>query len=302
MEWTTILGLFLGFAAMCGVLMFGKSEASFATFIDPPALLMVFGGAAAVVLIGFPVRQLKNLVAMLRKTIRAPKNDPAELIDEIVRLAEVARKDGLLRLEPIARQIRDPFLALGINLAVDGARPHAIREIMNNEVAALAARHRQAKKVVELVGRCGPAFGMIATLLGLILMLGSLSKPATVGPSMALALVGTLYGVLLANLVCIPLCEKLGYLSQEEQISRQIIIHGVLAIQAGDIPRVIRQKLDMFLPPPRRLRPYIRANIQPPAKHGDGPLPSESGNGPPPPELSDSPPPQIRIRRYTRAA
>src|SRR6516162_5173647 len=115
MEWTTILGLFLGFAAMCGVLMFGKSEASFATFIDPPGLLMVFGGAAAVVLIGFPGRQIKNLAAILRKTVRAPKNHPAELIDEIVRLAEIARRDGLLTLEPIARQIRDPFLVLGIN-------------------------------------------------------------------------------------------------------------------------------------------------------------------------------------------
>jgi chemotaxis protein MotA len=254
---------------------------------------MVFGGAAAVVLIGFPGRQIKNLAAILRKTVRAPKNHPAELIDEIVRLAEIARRDGLLTLEPIARQIRDPFLVLGINLAVDGTRPHVVREIMDNEVATLVARHRQAKKVVELVGRCGPAFGMIATLLGLILMLGNLSKPATVGPSMALALVGTLYGVLLANLVCIPLCEKLAYLSQEEEISRQIVIHGVLAIQAGDNPRIVRQKLDMFLPPPRRLRPYIRATIQPPPQRGDGP---------PPPERSVNPPPQIRIRRYTRAA
>ncbi len=284
MEWTTIAGLILGFAAMCGVLLFGKSDASFATFIDPPALLMVFGGAAAVVLIGFPGRQIKNLAAIVSKTIRAPKIDPADLIDEIVRLAEIARKDGLLSLEPIARHIRDPFLALGINLAVDGTRPHAVREIMDNEVATLAARHQQAKKVVELVGRCGPAFGMIATLLGLIIMLGGLSKPTTVGPSMALALVGTLYGVLLANLICIPLCEKLGYLSQEEQISRQIVIHGVLAIQAGDNPRVVRQKLDMFLPPPRRLRPYIRASFQSSSDRGDGP------------------PPQIRIRRYTRAA
>lgn len=258
MEWTTTLGLFLGFAAMCGVLMFGKTEASFATFIDPPALMMVFGGAAAVVLVGFPGRQIQNLAAILRKPFLAPKDEPAALIDELVHLAEVARKNGLLSLEPIAREIPNPFVALGIQLAVDGNRPETVREIMENEVAALAARHRQAKKVVELVGRCGPAFGMIATLLGLILMLGSLSKPDTVGPSMAIALIGTLYGALLANLICIPLGEKLSYLSQEEQTVRQIVIHGVLAIQAGDNPRVVRQKLDMFVPPPLRVRPYVQ--------------------------------------------
>jgi chemotaxis protein MotA len=259
MEWTTIAGLILGFAAMCGVLMFGKSEASFATFVDPAALLMVFGGAAAVVLVGFPSRQLQNLFSIVRKPFLAAKEDPAEVIDELVRLAEIARKDGLLALESVAREIRNPFIALGVQLAVDGTQPATLNEIMQNEVEALAGRHRQAKKVVELVGRCGPAFGMIATLLGLILMLGSLSKPDTVGPSMAIALIGTLYGALLANLICIPLGEKLGYMSHEEQLVRQIVIRGILAIQAGDNPRVVRQKLDMFLSPPLRIRPYAHA-------------------------------------------
>ena len=259
MEWTTLLGLVLGFVAMCGVLMFGKTEASFATFIDPPALLMVFGGAAAVVLVGFPGRQLHNLFSILRKPFFSQPEEPAVLIDEMVRLAEVARKDGLLALEAVTHDIENPFIAQGSPLAVDGTQPETVREVMQSEVEALAARHRQAKKVIELVGRCGPAFGMIATLLGLILMMGSLSKPETVGPSMAIALIGTLYGAILANLVCIPLGEKLSYLSQEELLLRQIIIRGVQAIQAGDNPRVVRQKLEMFLPPPQRVRPYLHA-------------------------------------------
>ena len=142
----------------------------------------------------FPLRQLQNFFSIIRKPFLAAKEDPAEVIDELVHLAEIARKDGLLALEAIAREIRNPFIALGVQLAVDGTRPETLSEIMQNEVEALAGRHRQAKKVVELVGRCGPAFGMIATLLGLILMLGSLSKPDTVGPSMAIALIGTLYG------------------------------------------------------------------------------------------------------------
>ena len=172
--------------------------------------------------------------------------------------AELARKDGLLALELPAREIRDPFLAMGIQLVVDGTRPEAVAEIMGTEVEARAERHREAKKIVELVGRCGPAFGMIATLLGLILMLGNLENPDTIGPSMAIALIGTLYGALLANLFCIPLGEKLSFLSQEEVLVRQIVIRGVLAIQAGDHPRVVRQKLDLFLPPRLREQPYLQ--------------------------------------------
>ena len=259
MEWTTILGLILGFASMAGVLVLGKTGASINTFIDPPALLMVFGGAAAVALIGFPSRQLQSLFAILRKPFLSRLEDPAELIGELVRLAELARKDGLLALE--AQGPRDPR---PVRRAGDptGGRRHASGGRRRDHAPrgrSRAARHREAKKIVELVGRCGPAFGMIATLLGLILMLGNLENPDTIGPSMAIALIGTLYGALLANLICIPLGEKLSYLSHEELLARQIVIRGVLAIQAGDNPRVVRQKLDMFLPPRLRERGKVRA-------------------------------------------
>lgn len=219
---------------------------------------MVFGGAAAVTLIGFPSRQLQNLFSILLKPFLSRLEEPSELINELVELAELARKDGLLALEAKAREIRNPFVAMGIQLAVDGTRHEVIEEIMTHEVESRAARHREAKKIVELVGRCGPAFGMIATLLGLILMLGNMENPDTIGPSMAIALIGTLYGALLANLICIPLGEKLSYLSHEELLARQIVIRGVLAIQAGDNPRVVRQKLEMFLPPRLRDRPYAQ--------------------------------------------
>jgi chemotaxis protein MotA len=260
MEWTTIVGLILGFVSMGGVLILGKTEATLNTFIDPPALLMVVGGAAAVTLIGFPSRQLQNLFSILKKPFVGGLPEPADLIAELVQLAELARKDGLLALETQASEIRDPLIAMGVQLAVDGTKPEVLAEIMNHEVEARAARHREAKRIVELVGRCGPAFGMIATLLGLILMLGNLENAATVGPSMAIALIGTLYGALLANLVCIPLGEKLSYLSHEELLGRQIVVRGVLAIQAGDNPRVVRQKLDMFLPP--RLREQFLAEVK----------------------------------------
>ena len=248
MEISTILGLIVGFSAMVGVLLFGKSNVSVNEFIDPPAILMVFGGATAVALVGYPLKQVINLAAILKKPFVTKPVNPVELIDELVELAEVARRDGLLALEVRTKDLRDPFIANGIQLSVDGTRSEILEEIMRTEISALENRHREAKKILELIGRCGPAFGMIATLLGLILMLGNLDNPSTVGPSMAVALIGTLYGAVLANLVCIPLSEKLAYLNSEEVLLKQIALKGILAIQAGDNPRIVRQKLDVFIP------------------------------------------------------
>jgi chemotaxis protein MotA len=259
MEISTILGLILGFGAMLGVLMFGETEVSLAKFIDPPAIMMVFGGAVAVALVGYPLKQVINIFAMLKKTIFTTAENPAEVIEQIVGLAETARKDGLLALENKTRELKDPFIMLGIQLSVDGTRAELVQEIMRTEIEALDGRHREAKKLIELIGRCGPAFGMIATLLGLILMLGNLDDPSTIGPSMAMALIGTLYGAVMANLVCIPLGEKLSYFSHEEILLKQIILKGILAIQAGDNPRIVRQKLDTFVAPKLRQKPQFEA-------------------------------------------
>ncbi len=254
MEISTILGLLIGLAMMVGVLMVGESHVSLTKFIDPPAMMMVFGGAVAVTLVGFPLKQVLNIFGILKKPFFARPEHPGELIEQIVGLAEVARKEGLLALEGKTKEIKDPFITLGIQLSVDGTRSEVVEEIMRNEMEALEGRHREAKKILELMGRCGPAFGMIATLLGLILMLGNLDSPDTIGPSMAVALIGTLYGAVMANLFCIPMGEKLSYLSHEEMLLKQIIIKGILSIQAGDNPRIVRQKLDTFLPPKLRER------------------------------------------------
>jgi chemotaxis protein MotA len=170
-----------------------------------------------------------------------------ELISEIVRLSEVARKDGLLALESHVKDIRDPTLVLGIQMSVDGTRPEVIEHVIRKQIEGDQSRLHVEKKMFELMGRCGPAFGMIATLLGLILMLGNLDDPDSIGPSMAMALVGTLYGAAMANMVCIPLAEKLGYLAHHEIVAKETILDGVLAIQAGDNPRVVEQKLSTYL-------------------------------------------------------
>jgi chemotaxis protein MotA len=255
MDIGTIGGLILALACMGGALavmgMHGEGV-NLAGFIDPPAILMVLGGALAVVLVGFPIPRVMSLLSIARKLFFRRKENPAGLIREIVKLAEVARRDGLLALENKTADIKDPFIALGIQMAVDGTKPETMAEIMHTEIGAMEARHNEGRKVLETVGRCGPAFGMIATLLGLVMMLGNLSNAASIGPSMAVALIGTLYGAVAANLICIPMAEKLACLHHEEMLGKEIVLRGVLAIQSGDSPRVVEQKLITFLPPKMR--------------------------------------------------
>lgn len=256
MDIATLFGLILGFVMMFGALFamagHGGGGVNLASFIDVPAIMMVLGGGLAVALVGFPIKRVLSMAMVIKKLFFRKKENVGHLIEEIVKLAEVARRDGLLALESKAKEIDDPFVALGIRMAVDGIKPETVEEVLRTEIQAMESRHHEGKKVLELVGRCGPAFGMIATLLGLVMMLGNLSDAASIGPSMAVALVGTLYGAVTANLVCIPFTEKLSCLSHEESMVKEIVVRGVMAIQSGDSPRIVQQKLSTFLPPKQR--------------------------------------------------
>jgi chemotaxis protein MotA len=258
MDVTTVGGLILGFLMMgCAVAFMGISGdggVNLAGFIDPPAIMMVLGGGAAVMLVGFPLPRVLSMLPIAKKLFFRKKENPSVLIQGMVKLAEVARREGLLALESKTKDIKDPFVALGIQMAVDGIKPDIVAEIMRTEIESMETRHHEGRKVLETIGRCGPAFGMIATLLGLVMMLGNLSNAASIGPSMAVALIGTLYGAVTANLICIPMAEKLACLNHEEVLIKEIVLRGVLAIQSGDSPRVVEQKLITFLPP--KLRPY----------------------------------------------
>jgi chemotaxis protein MotA len=157
------------------------------------------------------------------------------------------------------QDLENHTLVLGVQMAVDGTRPEVIEDIFRTEMHSEEARHHVGKKMFEIMGRCGPAFGMIATLLGLILMLGNLDDPDSIGPTMAMALVGTLYGAAMANMICTPCAEKLGYYSRQELLGKELILKGILAIQAGENPRVIEQKLYTYLPPKQRAGSHERA-------------------------------------------
>lgn len=260
MDIASIAGLIFAFGMMLGSLVvmeaMGHGQVNYGAFVDPPAIMMVIGGGCAVALVGFPLRNVLNTFKVLLKVFFNKPENLGHLISELVSFAETARRDGLLALESRAASVNDPFVALGIQMAVDGTRPEVIEEVMRSEIGSMLARHKENRKVIELIGRCGPAFGMIATLLGLIMMLGNLADASSIGPSMAVALIGTLYGALMANLICIPFGEKLTVRSQEEALGKEIIVRGILAIQSGDNPRTIQQKLNSFLPP--KLRPGAR--------------------------------------------
>ena len=178
--------------------------------------------------------------------------DPKKLIEDLVRYAELARRDGILALEGVSNEIESPFMVKAIQLAVDGTEPELIDNILNTEIEYIKKRHETGKKIAELFGKYAPAFGMIGTLIGLVAMLANLNDVKTLGPKMAVAIITTLYGAMLANMIFLPVADKLETRSKEEMMILELIVLGVMSIQQGDNPRIVQQKLSIILPPSER--------------------------------------------------
>lgn len=250
MDLASLIGLLMGIGLIIGSVLMGGG--SFGSFIDIPSIMVVVGGAIAASLICFPLKTILALPVVAKKVFLNKPQDCTGLIEQLVSLAETARRDGLLALESRLQEIDNDFIKLGIQMAVDGTRPEIIEDILRTEINSLTTRHRNGKRVFDQLGRFAPAYGMIGTLMGLIMMLSNMSDPSSIGAGMAVALITTLYGAIIANVVFIPFAEKLGFLSKQELISREIIVRGIMAIQSGENPRVIEQKLNTFLPPKAR--------------------------------------------------
>ncbi len=223
--------------------------AKFSAFIDMPSLYIVFGGALACLMMAFPMRNVMQLPKIFLKAFFPKPTQIAPVIAQLVKFAEVARRDGILALEGQASEIRDPFILLGIQMAIDGTDAQMIETIMRTEMETVATRHKIGKAMLDTLTKYAPAFGMIGTLVGLIIMLGNMDDPAAIGPGMAVALLTTLYGAALANMLCNPAADKLAFYSKREWEVREVIVRGILAIQDGDNPRVLEQKLSTFLSP-----------------------------------------------------
>ncbi|MEX2673580.1 MAG: motility protein A [Phycisphaeraceae bacterium] len=249
MDLGTIVGVIMAFAMILWAIFAGGS---FDAFIDIPSVLIVVGGATCATVIANPMNRIKGIVSVTRKAIFNKPQSPQKLIDDMVSYAEVARRDGILSLESQCKDIEDPFIVRGVQMAVDGTDPELIEQIMSTELENLVERHENGKGVFDSVGRYAPAFGMIGTLIGLVTMLANMESPDQIGAGMAVALLTTLYGVIFANVVALPISEKLARRSAEEVLLKTIIIKGVMSIQSGDNPRVVQQKLTTFLPPSER--------------------------------------------------
>ncbi len=250
MDIATVIGVIA--AATLIVLAIIIGGGSFAAFIDYPSVMVVFGGSIAAALICFPLKNFLGVFGVTTKVLFYKLESVPELVEEIVSLAETARRDGLLALESRLEEIRNPFVVLGVQMAVDGTRPEVMEDILRTEIDAVATRHRDGKGLLDCMGRFAPAFGMIGTLMGLIIMLGDMSDPSKIGAGMAVALLTTLYGAMASNIVFLPFAEKLGYTNKQELLAMEIIVRGIMAIQSGENPRVIQQKLNTFIPPKYR--------------------------------------------------
>lgn len=249
MDIATFIGIIAGAGLLLWAIM-GKSDLG--AFSDAGSVAIVIGGSVAAALVAFPLRNIVNIVQVVRICFFSKARDPNELIADLVKFAEVARRDGILALENVTQNISDPFLVSGIQMAVDGQDPDLIEAIMLNDLETVEMRHADGKALFDTVGKYAPAFGMIGTLIGLVIMLQNMNDPSKIGPAMAVALLTTLYGAVLANLVALPMADKLGLRSREEVMLKMIIIKGVMAIQSGDNPRIVEQKLKTFLPNQRR--------------------------------------------------
>jgi chemotaxis protein MotA len=184
------------------------------------------------------------------KAFFAKTSPPEAIIQELVSLSHIARKEGLLKLEK--QPVDDPFLKKAIMYCVDGHEPEFIQEVLDKEIELTIERHGQGRGIFTAVGDAAPAFGMIGTLIGLVGMLGNMKDPNSIGPAMAVALLTTLYGAIMANLVALPIADKLKRRSQEEELNKRLVVEGVLGLQKGLNPRVLEELLSTFLPPKKR--------------------------------------------------
>ena len=247
MDIATLVGLLGSFGIVIAAIVTGGDPG---VFINPPSLLIVIGGSIFVVLMKFTLPQFLGAGKVAAKAFMFKSVNPEEIIAETVDLADAARKGGLLSLED--KTVSSDFMQRGIQLLVDGHDPEVVKTLLNKEAKLSHDRHEFGATVFSAMGDVGPAMGMIGTLVGLVQMLSNMSDPKSIGPAMAVALLTTLYGAMLATMVALPMADKLNVRKDEEALNQALIIDGLLAIQAGQNPRVIEQMLRNYLPEGKR--------------------------------------------------
>lgn len=253
MDLASLVGMVLGVVMVVfGIISSGGVEAM-GNFVDIPSVIITIGGSLSSTLVSFKLPDFINGLKGITLAIKQPPvGNPSEVISNIINLSNVSRKEGLLALEEATHDMEDEFLKKGINLVVDGTDPDLVRGILETDLINLEMRHKNVIAFWEKWAEMGPAWGMIGTLVGLVNMLKKLDDVATIGPNMAVALLTTLYGSLIANWLASPTAAKLKVNNDIEIMLREITVEGLLSIQAGENPRVIEEKLKSFLSPSER--------------------------------------------------
>ena len=256
MDLASIVGLVVCFVLVIFGICFddgGLAFGNLTAFLDAPSAIITFGGAFCCVLaMCADFKDFINKLKTSSKVMKLQQNEVIESIKKLIQFSNIARKEGLLALENQARELDDPFLRKGLMLIVDGTEPELVSGIMDTELSATEDRHKDAISFWEDIASMGPAWGMIGTLIGLINMLKALDDPSSIGPAMAVALITTFYGSLLANWLCLPIAAKLKEKNSAEVMIKTIVVEGLLSIQAGENPRVIEEKLKSFIDPTAR--------------------------------------------------
>ena len=249
MDIATLLGIVSGVGLVLTSIMMGGS---LEIFIHVPSLMVTLGGTIASTLINYPLQKVLSVARVVKNVFLFKLPSFAAIIKEIVDFSVISRREGLLALENKLENLDDPFMAKGIRLIIDGFPTETVRDILEIDADQTAQRHATGKGILDAMGAAAPAFGMIGTLIGLVQMLQNLDDPSRIGGGMAVALITTFYGAILANVIFLPLAGKLGQREKEELLIRQLIIEGIIAIQTGDQPQLVEEKLKSFLAPMER--------------------------------------------------
>lgn len=247
MDLATIIGILVAFGLV--IMALGRDALM---FVDLPSLLIVVGGSVGALLVTYPLKSVLGVLGIIQKTFLSKEEHPGEVVTRFVDYATQVRREGVLSLEPQLENITDDFLRKGLQLAVDGLDPQLIEGILETELSYQEDRHLKGADVLQTLGTISPAMGMIGTVIGLILMLKQLNDPSTIGPAMAVALITTFYGAIMANLIFLPMAGKLRVRSREEMLIRAMTVEGIMCISRGENPRIIEEKLNSFLSPKDR--------------------------------------------------
>jgi chemotaxis protein MotA len=249
MDLGTLLGIVSGFGLVIIAMSMGGGLGA---FINAPSFMIVCGGTMGATLINYPISDVLGVIKVAKNAFFSEKVKTEKIMEMLIEMSKVSRREGILGLEKTLKDIKDPFFVKGMTLMIDGIEPAKLSELLNTEVEYIEERHRLGAEIFMTMGNFAPAMGMVGTLIGLVKMLMQMDDPSSIGPSMAVALITTFYGVILANLVFLPISGKLKTRSAKELAMKQLVMSGILSVQSGDNPRMLEQRLHSFVSPKER--------------------------------------------------